>query len=56
MLVTGLSRSKGVSVVSRQHLGLLLDRMGHEQGSPISLADAIAIALTSARRLVLARM
>src|SRR6185503_4530472 len=44
MLVTGLSRSRGVSVVSRQQLELLLDRAGHERDTDINLAQAVDIA------------
>lgn len=44
MLVTGLSRSKGLSVVGRQQLELLLDRVGHERGTPVELAQAIEVA------------
>ena len=44
MLVTGLSRSRAVSVVGRQHLELLLDRVGHARGSNIDLAKAVDIA------------
>ena len=44
MLVTGLSRSKGLAVVDRQQLELLLDRVGHPRGTPIDLAEAITVA------------
>ena len=44
MLVTGLSRSQGISVVGRQQLELLLDRAGHERGTVIDLARAVEIA------------
>ena len=44
MLVTGLSRSQGISVVGRQQLELLLDRAGHERGAAIDLAQAMEIA------------
>jgi len=44
MLVTGLSRSQGISVVGRQQLELLLDRAGHPRGAAIDLAKAVEIA------------
>jgi tetratricopeptide (TPR) repeat protein/DNA-binding winged helix-turn-helix (wHTH) protein len=44
MLVSGLSRSDGISVVGRQQLELLLERAGHARGTPIDLAAAVDIA------------
>jgi len=44
MLVTGLSRSKSLSVVSRQQLELLLDRVGHKRETPVTLGQAVEVA------------
>ena len=41
MLVTGMSRSQGLSVVGRQQLDLLLDRVGHKRGTSVTLPQAV---------------
>jgi tetratricopeptide (TPR) repeat protein/DNA-binding winged helix-turn-helix (wHTH) protein len=41
MLVTGMSRSQGLSVVGRQQLDLLLDRVGHRRGASVTLPQAV---------------
>jgi len=44
MLVTGLSRSKTLSVVGREQLALLLDRVGHDRGTAVELSEAVEVA------------
>ena len=44
MLVTGLSRSKTLSVVGRQQVALLLDRVGVDRLRPIELPQAVELA------------
>jgi tetratricopeptide (TPR) repeat protein/DNA-binding winged helix-turn-helix (wHTH) protein len=44
MLVTGLSRSKTLSVVGRQQVALLLDRAGVDRAKPIELSQAVELA------------
>jgi TolB-like protein len=44
MLVTGLSRSKTLSVVGRQQVALLLDRVGVDRLKPIELPQAVELA------------
>jgi len=43
MLITNLSRSKKLTVLGRQQLHLLLERIGHRQADAIRLDDAVEI-------------
>jgi tetratricopeptide (TPR) repeat protein/DNA-binding winged helix-turn-helix (wHTH) protein/TolB-like protein len=44
MLITGLSRSRHLSVLSRPQLAVLLDRIGHSRNKPITLEDSVDLA------------
>jgi TolB-like protein len=43
MLITNLSRSNKLSVLSRQQLHILLERMGHNRTDAIQLEEALTI-------------
>ncbi len=47
MLITDLSRSAKLTVLNRQQLHRLLERMGHRQGEPIQPTQALAISRSS---------
>jgi tetratricopeptide (TPR) repeat protein/DNA-binding winged helix-turn-helix (wHTH) protein len=47
MLITDLSRSKNLTILSRQQLRTLLDRTGHRASEKISLEEALDIAQKS---------
>ena len=47
MLITDLARSKNLAVLSRQQLGVLLDRIGHKESDRIKLDEAIDVARRS---------
>ncbi|MDT4969122.1 MAG: hypothetical protein QOJ64_3859 [Acidobacteriota bacterium] len=53
MLITDLSRSKNLTVLSRQQLRALLDRAGHQPSERITLEEAIDIAQKSKAGIVL---
>src|SRR6185369_6936142 len=44
MLITDLSRSKNLTILSRQQLHTLLDRAGHQPAEKIRLEEALDIA------------
>ncbi|MCW5967884.1 MAG: tetratricopeptide repeat protein [Blastocatellales bacterium] len=44
MLITGLSRSRNLSVLSRPQLAVLLDRIGHASTESITLAEGVDLA------------
>lgn len=47
MLITNLSRSEKLTVLSRQQLGVFLERAGHRQDNEISLEKALEVARKS---------
>ena len=47
MVITGLSRSRKISVLSRQQLSVLFERTGRKRGARIELEDALDIARRS---------
>jgi len=47
MLITNLSRSKGLTVLSRQQLSVLLSRLGQEGAEKLGLEDSLEIAQRS---------
>ncbi len=53
MLITDLSRSKGLTVLSRQQLHALLDRTGHQAAENIRLEEALDIANKSKATIVI---
>jgi len=53
MFITGLARSEGLTVLSRQQLHLLLGRIGHKSASDIGLDSALDIARRSHAEAVL---
>ena len=53
MFITGLARSEGLTVLSRQQLHLLLERIGHKPESDIGLDAALDIARRSHAEAVL---
>lgn len=53
MFITGLARSQGVTVLSRQQLHLLLERIGHKPASDIRLDAALDLARRSHAEAVL---
>jgi len=53
MFITGLARSEGLTVLSRQQLHLLLERVGHKPASDISLDAALDLARRSHAEAVL---
>ncbi|HVQ37025.1 MAG TPA: tetratricopeptide repeat protein, partial [Pyrinomonadaceae bacterium] len=52
MIITDLSRSDKLSLLSRQQLHLLLERIGHNQGEHIRLDEALDVARRSQARIV----
>lgn len=53
MIITDLSRSETLSLLSRQQLHLLLERMGHNEGEKIRLDEALDVARRSQARIVI---
>jgi tetratricopeptide (TPR) repeat protein/DNA-binding winged helix-turn-helix (wHTH) protein/TolB-like protein len=53
MFITGLARSQGLTVLSRQQLHLLLERIGHKPASDIGLDAALDLARRSHAEAVL---
>lgn len=52
MIITGLSRSDKLSLLSRQQLHLLLERIGHTEDEKIRLDEALDVARRSQARIV----
>ena len=52
MIITDLSRSQTLSVLSRQQLQVLLDRIGHKESEKIHLDEALSVAQKSQARVV----
>ncbi len=52
MIITDLSRSDKLSLLSRQQLHLLLERLGHNEGDKIRLDEALDVARRSQARIV----
>ena len=44
MLATGVSRSKAVAAIDRRQFEVLLNRIGHEDGAPVALTEAVEVA------------
>jgi tetratricopeptide (TPR) repeat protein len=53
MLITDLSRSKNLTILSRQQLRTLLDRAGHQSSEKITLDEALDIAQKSKATIVI---
>ncbi|HEY3027298.1 MAG TPA: tetratricopeptide repeat protein [Pyrinomonadaceae bacterium] len=53
MLITDLSRSKNLSVLSRQQLHVLLDRIGHNESEKIRLDEALDVAQKSQAKILI---
>jgi TolB-like protein len=53
MLITDLSRSKNLTILSRQQLHTLLDRAGHQSSEKIRLEEALDIAQKSRATIVI---
>lgn len=53
MLITNLGRSAGLTVLSRQQLHLLLERLEHNRSVEIQLSDALEIAKASRAEVVI---
>lgn len=53
MLITGLSRSKNLTILSRQQLHILLDRAGRRSSEKISLEEALDVAQKSKATIVI---
>lgn len=53
MIITDLSRSDKLSLLSRQQLHLLLERVGHNEGEKIRLDEALDVARRSQARIVI---
>lgn len=52
MIITDLSRSEKLSLLSRQQLHLLLERIGHNENEKIRLDEALEVARRSQARIV----
>jgi tetratricopeptide (TPR) repeat protein len=52
MIITDLSRSRNLTVLSRQQLHVLLDRLGHKEGEKIRLDEALTIARNSQAKIL----
>lgn len=53
MLITDLSRSRNLTILSRQQLHTLLDRIGHQSSEKIRLEEALDIAQKSKAQIVI---
>jgi len=53
MIITDLSRSKNLTLLSRQQLHVLLDRVGYKQPEKIRLAQAVNIAQQAQAKIVI---
>lgn len=53
MLITGLSNSTRLTVLSRQQLHLVLERIGHRDAEAIQLEEALEVARKSRARIVI---
>ena len=52
MIITDLSRSDKLSLLSRQQLHLLLERIGHNENEKIRLDEALDVARRSQAKIV----
>lgn len=53
MIITDLSRSEKLSLISRQRLHLLLERIGHKENEKIRLDEALEVARRSLAKIVI---